>query len=311
MGIPKRIRNLTGNYSLVDGIPFQLPVACAPSPVIMAGFSIDANRAKQLLPNEIHPLRLWNGRGVLLVTVINYLQTNIGKYIEYSIAIACTHGAKPAMPMLPALLMKPFGTGQYVLDLPVSTDVSVKGGKGIWGMPKHRAPLDFHVGENILSSQYDLDDKLVTYLEVERPTGRALPLNVGAANYCSFRGMLMKSYIYFKGNVHFCMGKNAKARFVVGEHERSGPLRYLDIDDKPLMTAFIPNAVGTLDDHMECWFLHDEEEIIYQPEGFESVINLGRDEIWPPAPTAPIRSWDQASETSDKERSWPQTETEV
>ena len=48
-------------------------------------------------------------------------------------------------PLLPLVFQKTFGLGQYVVDLPVSTEVSVKGGKGIWGMPKHQANLDFVV----------------------------------------------------------------------------------------------------------------------------------------------------------------------
>ena len=39
-----------------------------------------------------------------MITVIDYRVTDIGKYIEFSIAIACTHGRKPAPPILPALL---------------------------------------------------------------------------------------------------------------------------------------------------------------------------------------------------------------
>ena len=292
IGVPRRIKKLTGRYSQIDSIPFKLHVVCAESPVIMAAFTVDAKRAKELMPYEVHPLTLWNGRAVLLVAVINYLDTNIGKYIEYSIGVACTRGLKEAPKLLPGLLQKTFGTGQYVLDLPVSTDVSVKGGKGIWGMPKHKASLNFLEEGKKLSSQYDLDDKLVTYLEIEKPTGMGLPFNMNAANYCSFRGMLMKSYINMKGKAHFCLGKNAKAKFVIGEHERSGPLRYLDIDENALFTAYIPNVVGTLDDHIESWFLSDSEEIAYQPEGMESVMDLTRSEEWPPAPTAEISSWD-------------------
>jgi hypothetical protein len=37
------------------------------------------------------------------------------------------------------------GTGQYIPDLPVSSEISVKGGKGIWGMPKHKSNLDFKI----------------------------------------------------------------------------------------------------------------------------------------------------------------------
>ena len=147
MGIPRRLKEERGRFALVDGIPFQLPVSTEKSPALMAAFSINADKAKALLPgNELHPFRLWK-KGLLVITVIDYRITTIGKYIEFSIAIACTHGKRPAPRLLPGIFMKTFGTGQYVYDLPVSTEISVKGGKGIWGMPKHRASLDFSDGE--------------------------------------------------------------------------------------------------------------------------------------------------------------------
>ena len=99
MFIPERIANRHGRRALVDGIPFELPVVCAPSPVLMAVFTIDAQQAAVLLPGtELFPLRLWNDRGLLVIAVIDYQKTTIGKYIEFSIGIACTHGAHPAPP---------------------------------------------------------------------------------------------------------------------------------------------------------------------------------------------------------------------
>ena len=111
MAIPKRIQDYTGRYALVDGIPFQMPVNCEKSPVLMAIFTIDPDKAGRLIPgNEVHPFRLWK-RGLLVITVVDYLNTNIGKYIEFSIAIACTHGAKPAPRLLPAIFQKHYGVG--------------------------------------------------------------------------------------------------------------------------------------------------------------------------------------------------------
>ncbi len=94
---PKRIKRYTGRYAFVDDIPYQMPVSARNSPALMAGFSCDREKANALLPgNEIHALKLPNGKATLLITVINYVDTSIGKYIEYSIAIGCTHGSKPA-----------------------------------------------------------------------------------------------------------------------------------------------------------------------------------------------------------------------
>lgn len=189
MAIPKRVIQQTGRFSKVDGISYRLPINSDDTAVIMAAFPADYEKARAVLPgNEIHPVRLMNGKAVFIVTVVDYRLTDIGKYIEYSIALACTHGAKPAPRVLPAVFMKAYGTGQYVIDLPVSTEISVKGGKGVWGMPKHQANLDIIGGEDIISAQYDKDGKMVMRLDIKRPSKTSFSLSMGAANYCRFRG---------------------------------------------------------------------------------------------------------------------------
>ena len=286
MGIPKRLQTQSGRYSLVDGIPFHLPVYCRNSPCLMAAFSIHADKARALLPgNEIYPLRLWN-KGVLVITVIDYRDTVIGKYIEYSIAIACTHGPRPAPRLLPAVLMNSYGTGQYVYDLPVSTEISVKGGKGIWGMPKHQANLDFLITDSSVSSQYDKDGQFAMKIEIQKPRKAWFPLSMTGVNYCQYRGMLMKSSLYFKAKAGFTFRKKGAAKLTIGDHPRVRALKGLEINDQPIFTAFIPAANGVLDDHYEGWFLSFPEPPQARPEGFESVIDLGLSEEWlaPPKP---------------------------
>src|SRR5512144_3102661 len=166
----QRIERLRGRYALVDGIPFSLPVDSRATPALMAAFPISARRAAELLPGEeVHPFRLGGDVGLLVVTVVDYRITDIGSYIEFSLAIACTHGLRAAPPLVPALLRGRHGTGQFVVDLPVSTEISVKGGKGIWGMPKHQANLDFVIRADKVWSQYDLDGQLCCRIEVDKP----------------------------------------------------------------------------------------------------------------------------------------------
>jgi hypothetical protein len=175
-----------------------------------------------------------------------------------------------------------------VIDLPVSTEISVKGGKGIWGMPKHQASLDFKVSPQKISAQYDLDGQLATYVEIDHPGRAWFPAKMGAANFCAFRGMLMKSKIFFAGKTAFRLFGGAKARFVVGDHPRVQALKTLGATDAPLFTAFIPEAAGKLDDHYEGWFLTADGPPDRPMEGLESVANLGLGQDWPPAPTAPV-----------------------
>jgi len=108
-----------------------------------------------------------------------------------------------------------------------------------------------------------------------------------ASNYCSFRGMLMKSDILLDTKCGVRLLKNAKARFVIGDHPRLQAMKELEIGDA-IATVFLPSITGTLDDHIESWFLDLDQLPEKAPEGFESVINLGLSEEWLSPPDAPI-----------------------
>jgi len=283
--LPKRIRRQSGRHARVDDIPFTLPVNSEDSPALMAAFPLNADKAARLFPgNELHPLRLWGNVGLLLISVINYRKTDIGKYIEYSIGIACTHGPAPAPPALPLLFRSHYGVGQYVYDLPVSTEVSVKGGKGIWGMPKHRERLDFLVEDDVVSSQYNLGGELAMRITLDRPERAWLPVRMRAVNYCQFRGMLMKSVIHFRGTAGFTLFNGDAARLTIGDHPRVAPLKELDIRPAPLFTAFLPSTSGVLDDHIESWFISSEGPMDKDVQGLDSVVDLDQSEEWPPPP---------------------------
>jgi hypothetical protein len=285
MAIPKRVKKYRGRYALVDNIPYQMPIYAKDSPALMAGFSCDYEKANALLPgNELHAFKLPSGRAALIITVINYLDTSIGKYIEYSIAIACTHGLKPAPKLIPAMMMKTYGTGQYIIDLPVSSEVSVKGGKGIWGMPKHKANLDFIITDTMVSSQYEKDGQFAFRIEIDRPQSPTMKVSVGTTNYCRYRNMLMASYIYFTSKVGINLFKKANARLYIGDHPNVAHLRDLDINGNPFFTMFMPQANGILDDHFKCWFMTYDTPPEQMPEGFESVFQLGLNEDWLPDP---------------------------
>jgi hypothetical protein len=287
----QRIERLSGRHALVDGIPFSLPVDSRDTPALMAVFPISAARAAKLIPGEeVHPLRLGGDVGLLVITVVDYKTTDIGSYIEFSIAIACTHGLAPAPALLPALLRGRHGTGQFVVDLPVSTEISVKGGKGIWGMPKHQANLDFVIDDDKVWSQYDLDGQLCCRIELDRPRWTGLPLSMAAVNYCAFRGMLNKSSVYFRGHAGFKLPLTRSARLTFGDHPRVAPLKGLQVRERPLFVGFFPETRGILDDHMESWFLTFATPPTEAPEGLESVVDLGLGREWLTPPNDPAAS---------------------
>jgi hypothetical protein len=270
----QRIERLRGRHALVDGIPFRLPIDSSDTPALMAAFPISASAAAKLIPGEeVVPVRLGGDVGLLIVTVVNYITTDIGSYIEFSIAIACRRG---------------LSVGQWVLDLPVSTEISVKGGKGIWGMPKHQANIDFVERADKVWSQYDLDGQLCCRIEVDRPRLKGIPMpRISAVNYCAFRGMLCKSWISFKGRAGVNPPFSRSARLTLGDHPRMAPLKTLGVRERPLFTAFLEDTEGILDDHMESWFLTFEEPPTTRPEGLESVVGLGLGQEWLEPPNDP------------------------
>lgn len=286
MAVPARQRRLSGRNAMVDGIRYVMPVDSWEASSMIAAFTCDYEEARKLLPpGDVHPFRLWR-KALLVVTVIDYRQTDIGSYIEYSIAIACTKGAKPAPRLLPALFMKWFGTGQFVVDLPVSTEVSVKGGKGIWGMPKHQASLDYREGKAWISAQYDLDGEMATRFDVRRPDRTPFPLNMGAVNYCLFRGMIYRSYIYFRGKAGAALLKRGAARFIIGDHPRVAKLKALNHAADPLFAAYMPSITGVLDDYLESWFAtYARAPDGPVSDGLETTFPLGYGQTRLPPPT--------------------------
>jgi hypothetical protein len=276
---PRRVRASAGSRANVDGIPFELPVGTHDSPALFAAFPIHADRARRVLPGrELHPCRV-GSRGVLIVAVVNYLHTSIGRYVEFCIGILCTRGSSQAPPLLPLALQRVFGTGVYIYDLPVSTEISVKGGLGIWGMPKRQANLDFLIGDRTVSSQYDLDGQLVMRIDIPRSEPR-FPLVMKGVGYGDFRGMLTKSYIYLRGRMGLTLMSDSNVSLLLGDHPRIDPIRSLAIDPRPIFTGFVPAMEGVLDDHIETWFQLSDMPPGPPPVGLRDVVDLELRQDW-------------------------------
>jgi hypothetical protein len=299
MTFSPRIDWLEGRFANVDGIPFRMPIDTKTSPALFAAFSIDARRAAEMLPGqELHPFRIFN-RGVLLIAVVNYHDTTIGKYVEFCIGVLATRGPQPAPPLLPLLLRSHFGTGVYIYDLPVSTEISVKGGRSIWGMAKRKANLDYIVGDDVVSSQYDLDGQLVMRIDIPHPQP-LFPFRLDGVGYGDSRGMLWKSYTHVRGRLGVSLG-TSKVRLLVGDHPRMDVVKRLDIHPRALFAGFTPVIDGVLDDHTETWFLTADTPPEVPAEGLKDLIGLGLSQEWLPRPDR-VRSDRMMAELTPGER---------
>jgi hypothetical protein len=215
-----------------------------------------------------------------VLAVVNYLDTTIGRYVEFCIGVLASHGSRPAGTLGPLLFRRHHGTGIYIYDLPVSTEISVKGGLGIWGMPKRQANLDYIVGPDTVSSQYDLDGELVARIDIPHPGRAWFPVRMSGVGWgADFRGLLTKSYIYAQGKAGFHL-RPSGARLLLGDHPRAKVLEALDVDPRAVFTAFMPHIDAVLDDHVESWYLTAPQPPGPPAVGLRDVVGLTTSETW-------------------------------
>lgn len=258
IGVARRQRRLAGQHARANDMPFEMPVRIEQASAVMAAFPISADRAADLLPGrELHPFRVWGDTGLLVVTAVDYAATSFGAYVEQGWMIVCTHGVQPAPALLPLLRPRHYGLGAYVVDLPVSTERSVQGGKGIWGLPKHRAQLDVRIEGGVVRSRYDKDGRRVCRVEVDRPqhTPVNVPFHVEILAYSLFRGRIVRARLYVKPRVSMALWGGASARLAIGDHPRAQPLDALEVASEPLFTIYAPQVEGVLDDRITSWFV--------------------------------------------------------
>src|SRR5207253_1060492 len=129
--------------------------------------------------------------------------------------------------------------------------------------------------------------QLAMRVEIDRPRRERLPIGLSAVNYCAFRGMLNRSFIYFRGRAGFHLPLSERARLTIGDHPRMDAIRRLEPGSRPLFVAFFPETQGVLDDHCESWFLSYDRPPTEAPEGLESVVGLGLGQEWLAPPNDP------------------------
>ncbi|MBN1495578.1 MAG: acetoacetate decarboxylase family protein [Spirochaetes bacterium] len=101
---------------------------------------IDFDRAvKKLAGTDFKACKFIHGKGAVMLTFFEYRQSEIGPYNEVSLAVVSypSKNKQPAL-IMPQLFMdaKKWTMGAYVLNLPVTTEIALAGGREIYNYPK-------------------------------------------------------------------------------------------------------------------------------------------------------------------------------
>jgi hypothetical protein len=79
---------------------------------------------------------------------------------------------------------------------------------------------------------------------------------MGAANYCAFRGMIYRSFIYFRGKAGIQLFRRGGARLILGEHPARRLAARPELFAGRRCSRLTCRAVkGVLDDYFDCWFV--------------------------------------------------------
>ena len=211
---PPRRRCRAVSAAWPDGTPWSTGSrSCCPSnsartPALMAAFPVDGERcgtaaARRRAPPGAAARR----RGLLVVTVVNYVMTDIGRYVEYSLAIACTFGAPAGTPAAARPAARALRHRAVRRGPPGQQRGLGEGRQGDLGDAE--APGEPRLQHRTGGQQPVRGRRHARRPDRDRPTpGTALPLDIGAVNYCIFRGLVMRSSIYFRGAADIAFGRS-------------------------------------------------------------------------------------------------------
>lgn len=156
------------------GYRFKSPFFIRDADVIGAFFLCDYQKARLLVAPPHQPVRLPFNKALFAVTCIEYKDTDIGPYNEVALSIVVRppdQGLLQNVKSLRSLIDGQFHA--YVLQLPVTTEISVAGGKGILNYPKFLADITFRdTGAHRICTLRD-KETLNVILELECPKNKA------------------------------------------------------------------------------------------------------------------------------------------
>lgn len=160
---------------------------------------------RHLLETGLKPALYWFGKPVVAIGLIQYKDSDLGAYDEIIVAIpvvpeSCRSGNITNWLDLYSSFEKRQG-GQYIIHIPVTSQVSVDGGRDLWGYPKILAPLEHHFNQNKIESQFkDEADKVQLDWKGELGAGIPIPA-MNLMTYSFLNGSLMKTHVDVKASM--------------------------------------------------------------------------------------------------------------
>jgi hypothetical protein len=183
---------------------------------------------RAMMPSpRMFPLRVMPGQGILYLSGLEYAETDIGPYNEFSIMVPFTLD-KPSPLFTGVLRQAPAEPNVYVHHLPVTTKIAMSAGIEFAGYPKFLATIDFeHRGDWVHCRLAEEDRHILTL------SGRKLPLQGAprsrARLFTTRNGRLLRSEMVNSERGLAESRDSSHVRLELGDHPIAQELKSLNI----------------------------------------------------------------------------------
>lgn len=177
----------------------------------------------------------WKGRPVVALGLIQYRKSDLGAYNEIILSI-------PSIPAEEKLSLGGWGglfgsldkrsLGQYILQIPVTSQLSMIAGKELWGYPKRMEHIRHQFSREYMQSEMlDHENRMVLHcsgrLGVSVPT---VPLSL--VTYSFLHGRRLRTPVQVRGGMRWFPFQGIRLSIGASEDPLAGQLRQLGLDGK-------------------------------------------------------------------------------
>lgn len=230
----------------VEEFEFKIPLFYRDFRDILAVYPARLSEIRKLMPDKrLSPAQLVPGIGAVMLGALEYYDTGIGPYNEFSFAIIVNSPDFLALPgynmMRQQLRMY---NHVYIHRLPVNTRIALVGGL-MFGFPKFMASIEFDDTDQWISCEVSKGGDLLWRLR-----GRKIPANRSDE-------MRLFPHLYLQGQptgLEFRLNvreygmsvKPTDTELELGDHPVAKELQRLLLSTKPLMYLYAPKTQGIL-----------------------------------------------------------------
>jgi hypothetical protein len=216
---------------------------------IEAAFLVKTERMKTLLPSvRLHPLRIIPGYSIMVISALCYRDTDIGSYNEVLIGIPITLD-EPSRLFTGIIHRFPEIPFVYILHLPVTTEIALRGGIDFLGTPKFPADITFEEESDFIKCR--LTEKGTHILTLAVRKGHLKPTNRSYTRMINIQGgYLLRWDFIMSEHQKSISNKRSDVQLYLGHYPISQKLMEMEIR-RSMISEYSPHFMAIVGPVME------------------------------------------------------------